>query len=169
MMSQAIPISWDAVTSQVIPISLWAPVTSQQITFYNVKDPYYQLSNFYRRPINVNGKEWVTAEHYFQAQKFIRYPILMNEIENKISPKDAFNVACVNNKYKRSDWDNVKYEIMREALYEKFTQYADLKQVLKATGNRGLVEKLDDSYWKEECEKRQNIVGILLMEIREQI
>jgi hypothetical protein len=43
-----------------------------EIKFYRVSDPYGEFSNFYKAPIEVDGLEYPTTEHYFQAMKF--YP-----------------------------------------------------------------------------------------------
>ena len=40
------------------------------INFYRVSDEYGCFSNFSPHPIDLDGKRWPTAEHYFQAQKF---------------------------------------------------------------------------------------------------
>jgi ribA/ribD-fused uncharacterized protein len=45
-----------------------------RILFYRVNEPYGFFSNFSKHPITLNGKEWPTTEHYFQAQKFVGTP-----------------------------------------------------------------------------------------------
>ncbi|MBX9941745.1 MAG: hypothetical protein K2Y32_20940 [Candidatus Obscuribacterales bacterium] len=40
------------------------------INFYSTKDQYGGFSNFSRHPFELDGKQWLTTEHYFQAQKF---------------------------------------------------------------------------------------------------
>ena len=40
------------------------------ITFYRVREPYGEFSNFSPHPIELKGRTWPTSEHYFQAQKF---------------------------------------------------------------------------------------------------
>jgi ribA/ribD-fused uncharacterized protein len=40
------------------------------INFYRVSDDYGCFSNFAPSPIQLDGKQWPTSEHYFQAQKF---------------------------------------------------------------------------------------------------
>ena len=44
------------------------------IRFYEPKQPYYEFSNFYQAPFELDGKIWKTSEHYFQAAKFIGTP-----------------------------------------------------------------------------------------------
>ena len=43
---------------------------TDEIKFYKAKDAYGFLSNFYfSKFIDIDGKPWPTAEHYFQAMK----------------------------------------------------------------------------------------------------
>ncbi|KAF9577521.1 hypothetical protein BGW38_007217, partial [Lunasporangiospora selenospora] len=44
--------------------------SKEAIKFYRQNNDYGQFSNFYPSPIFVDGLEWPTTEHYFQAQKF---------------------------------------------------------------------------------------------------
>ncbi len=40
------------------------------ILFYKINDEYGCFSNFSKHGFELNGKYWMTSEHYFQAQKF---------------------------------------------------------------------------------------------------
>lgn len=40
------------------------------IYFYKTNDEYGCFSNFAHFPFCLDGKMWMTSEHYFQAQKF---------------------------------------------------------------------------------------------------
>ena len=40
------------------------------INFYNSNAPYYEFTNFYQNPVQIDGKKWPTTEHYYQAMKF---------------------------------------------------------------------------------------------------
>lgn len=40
------------------------------IYFYKIKDEYGCFSNFAHYGFELDGKWWMTSEHYFQAQKF---------------------------------------------------------------------------------------------------
>jgi predicted NAD-dependent protein-ADP-ribosyltransferase YbiA (DUF1768 family) len=63
---------------------------------------------------------------------------------------------------------------MRKVLSAKFTQHEDLKKLLLSTGNARLVEavRTDNAVnrtWGEVNGKGQNMLGVLLMEVREEI
>lgn len=44
------------------------------IKFYRTTGPFGCFSNFSKHSVNIDGKEWPTSEHYFQAQKFSGTP-----------------------------------------------------------------------------------------------
>jgi len=123
------------------------------------------LSNFANFPIRLRDKTWPTTEHYFQAQKFPR-----SEIEDLIrqaaTPNEAKALGS-KNVTKRSNWPEIKEQIMYEALLAKFTQHKELKQKLLDTGERELIENTGDLYWgNNEQLTGLNRLGILLMEVR---
>lgn len=41
------------------------------IRFYKVNEAYGCFSNFSKHGFELDGKYWITSEHYFQAQKFV--------------------------------------------------------------------------------------------------
>ena len=57
------------------------------IMFYNRDEPYYEFTNFYESPITIEGKEYATSEHYFQAHKFVEHPQLMELIRQERTPR----------------------------------------------------------------------------------
>ena len=71
----------------------------------------------------------------------------------------------------RPDWEEVKVDIMREAVLTKFIQHTDLQEILIDTGNAPIVEHSErDSYWGDGGDgKGQNVLGKLLMEVRERL
>ena len=68
----------------------------------------------------------------------------------------------------RSDWEEVKIEVMREVLRCKFSQNPDLKAKLIATGDAELIEgnNWNDRFWGVCRGVGQNHLGRLLMELR---
>lgn len=140
------------------------------INFYSLNKPYGYFSNFARYPIELKGKVWPTSEHYFQGQKF---PGTLDEEELRgaVTPMIAAQMGRERIRPLRHDWDAVKDNIMREALYAKFTQHSDLKEKLLETKDATLVEHTgNDSYWGDGGDGTgKNMLGILLMEIREVI
>jgi ribA/ribD-fused uncharacterized protein len=138
-----------------------------QISFYRVSDPYGEFSNFSPHSIALNGKQWPTAEHYFQAQKFVG-----TEHEEAVrqakSPMIAARMGRSRERPLRPDWETVKDDVMREALNAKFTQHPELRSLLLATGDAVIIEHTkNDGYWADGGDgSGKNRLGELLMELR---
>ena len=139
------------------------------IRFYNRDEPYYEFTNFYAAPIDLDGKTWPTTEHYFQAQKFIGTPYL-EMIRNFDRPRQAFDLSRnpTVSHWRRSDWEEIKIAIMKKALLAKFTQHKRLRQMLLNTGDNMLIEHTPyDKFWGDGGDgSGHNHLGLLLMEIR---
>lgn len=139
------------------------------ILFYNRDEPYYEFTNFYAAPIVLDSKTWPTTEHYFQAQKFIgtSYPEVIRKFDR---PRQAFDLSRnpTVSRWRRSDWEEIKINIMKKALLAKFTQHKDLRQMLLRTGDNTLIEHTPyDKFWGDGGDgSGQNHLGLLLMEIR---
>jgi N-glycosidase YbiA len=141
-----------------------------RILFYRVNEPYGEFSNFSPHPIKVNGKQWPTSEHFFQAQKFAGTEH-EEEIRRANSPMIAARFGRNRKWPLRRDWEAVKESVMRQALRAKFTQHDELKSLLLNTGDAVLVEHTtNDSYWADNGDGTgKNRLGALLMELREQL
>lgn len=140
------------------------------INFYTTNGDYGCFSNFSRHPVKLKGKTWATSEHYFQAQKFVDTQH-EEELRKAPNPMEVAKMGRDRSRPLRKDWESVKDNIMREVVYAKFTQHADLKETLLSTGNSKLVEHTaNDNYWADGGDgSGKNMLGIILMEIRERI
>jgi ribA/ribD-fused uncharacterized protein len=71
----------------------------------------------------------------------------------------------------RSDWEEVKYEVMKHIVRDKFTRNNNLKCQLIDTGNAQLIEgnTWNDTDWGVCNGVGKNWLGKILMEIREEI
>ena len=140
----------------------------KEIKFYNSYEPYYEFTNFYRCSILVDGKYWPTSEHYFQAQKFVGTPYV-EKIRKLASAREAFQLSRDPSvsRWIRSDWDQVKDDIMLKALRCKFDQDEGLRDKLLGTGDKKLIEHTEnDSYWGDGGGTGLNKLGTLLMQVR---
>lgn len=143
---------------------------SDAILFYSHRDDYGCFSNFYPSKITLKDRSWPTTEHYFQAMKFEGTPY--EEIIRKAKTPNKCALLGRSRKYPlREDWEDIKYEIMKEAVRAKFTQHSDLRDILLATNNRKLVEHTHrDSCWGDGGDgSGTNWLGKVLMEIREEL
>ncbi len=140
------------------------------IYFYSTRDAYGCFSNFSRHGFELDSFWWMTSEHYFQAQKFLTTDILWFEkIKEVKSPKEAAKMGRSRSHPLRNDWEDVKEELMKTAVLNKFKTHEDIRDILLATENKLIVENSPmDYYWG--CGKDgsgKNRLGIILMEVRE--
>ena len=131
------------------------------------------LSNFHPSMIT-DGNEWFpTVEHYFQAAK----TETMEEykaIAAALTPGEAKRLG--RHIKLRSDWEEVKDQVMLDALRKKFA-ILKLREKLLATGDEELVEGTTwhDNVWGnctcDQCKDipGQNRLGKMLMQVREEI
>lgn len=138
------------------------------IYFYHSRDAYACFSNFSPHGFMLDELYWPTSEHYFQAQKFIGTSHL-EQIRLVKTPKDAAKMGRQRTRPLRSDWEQVKDDIMRKAVLCKFSTHADIREILISTANEEIVENSPiDYYWGCGGDgSGKNILGIILMEVRE--
>lgn len=142
----------------------------ETIEFYKVNEPYGFFSNFSPHRIFIKGEMWYTIEHYFQASKFESVGV-RNRIKLIESPMEAAKEGRNRSNKLREDWEAVKVQIMKEALFCKFTQHPKLRKEILLTGSSLIVEHTNnDYYWDDGGDgSGQNILGKLLMELRSEL
>jgi ribA/ribD-fused uncharacterized protein len=140
------------------------------IYFYSWAKKYFEFSNFSLHPIVINGKEYKTNEHYFQSVKFIN-PVYQEKVRLVPTPKEAKILGGNRNYPIHPDWDSKRIEVMKQAVWAKFTQHEDLKQLLLSTGDAILVEDSPkDIFWGVgRTRTGKNMLGKILMEVRKHL
>jgi ribA/ribD-fused uncharacterized protein len=143
------------------------------IYFYKVSDPYGCFSNFSAHPIQVDGWHWQTVEHYYQAQKFVGSVNegLIQVIREAHTPMDAAQIGRDRTLKLRSDWDQVKQNVMWQGVLIKFLTHVDIQRILLDTGEEVIVEDSPtDYYWGCGQDKTgQNQLGKILMKVRQEL
>lgn len=135
------------------------------ILFYGPGEHAY-LSNFHYAPFEADGLMWPTVEHYFQAMKTLSLydRKVVSRLETPGEAKRAGRSLQL-----RSDWENVKVDVMRDALRHKFTQHPDLAEKLLATGDEVLHEDSPtDKIWGWR-DNGLDLLGKCLMEVRKEL
>lgn len=142
----------------------------EAILFYGVSDRHGEFSNFAPFPLRLKERDWPTSEHYFQAQKFAGTEH-EEAIRRAASPMIAARMGRSRKRPLRADWEQVKDAVMLEALRAKFTQHAELRKKLLATGGLELVEHTkNDRYWADGGDgSGRNRLGELLMKVRSEL
>lgn len=133
---------------------------------------YSFLSNFYESPVtalwdDAHKVEVPTVEHAFQAAKAgVRddFYSICSSPNAGASKKQGRRITL------RPDWEEVKLEVMKRILREKFAQ-RPLRQRLLNTGEAMLVEgnTWGDRFWGVSRGAGDNHLGRLLMEVREEL
>ncbi|CAF3321007.1 unnamed protein product [Rotaria socialis] len=139
------------------------------IHFYRPHEPFGEFSNFYSASIELDGYVWPTTEHYFQAQKYISDETHFKNVLQLATPREAYNYVRTYKSAVRSDWANVKDDIMFKACLAKFQQHPKLKELLLSTQDCTLVEHTtNDFYWGDGGDgSGKNQLGITLMKVRD--
>lgn len=159
------------------------PCDHRILYFARDREQFGWLSHFHPAPIELDGVVWPTVEHYYQAQKSFdpayRQAILEARFPGK-AKRLARQPAALgkqsrqswfqkNHALPRSDWHEVKLDIMRRADLAKFTQHCDLRDLLLATGEAELIEdSASEPFWGIGLDgDGLNWAGRVLMEVRE--
>lgn len=124
------------------------------------------LSNFATVGIVYNGIIYSSTETAFQAQKTLNDDIrgMMAVLSPAEAKEEGMKIKL------RSDWDNVKINIMYEINKLKFNQ-EPFKSKLLATGDQELIEGNDwnDTFWGVCKSVGENHLGKILMRIRKEL
>ena len=126
------------------------------------------LSNFYPADITYEGIFYFTNEHAFQAAKTFNLieKMAISAMETPGKAKRAGREVTL-----RPDWEDVKYNIMKEICYIKFGSNLSLRYNLLQTGDAELIEgnTWNDTCWGVCNGVGTNWLGQILMEIRSKL
>jgi hypothetical protein len=148
---------------------------ADEIRFYRASEqPYGAFSNLFRRQIEFEGDVFATSEHAYQAGK-ARKPEV--KIWLMAAPSPALLAMAAHGLYYwdiAPGWSKTKFDRMRAVLRAKFTQHEDLRDLLLSTGDARLVESATvdnpvNRLWGEVNGVGSNMLGIMLMELREEL
>lgn len=143
-----------------------------EIRFYRANEkPYGVFSNLFPLPVEFEGRTYATSEHAYQAGKAAK-PAVRDWILS--APTPSLAAMAAHGLYVWDvvpNWADIKFDRMRAVLRAKFEQHADLKALLISTGEARLVEagtvnNAVNRLWGEVEGKGQNMLGVMLMELR---
>lgn len=126
---------------------------------------YFFLSNFYSAPVAYEGLTYLNNEAAFQSAKILSGREQFAKLDPSAAKKLGRHVAL------RSDWEDVKCNVMYEIVLAKFTQNPKLKDKLLETGDQHLEEgnTWGDKVWGTVNGVGENNLGKILMKVREEI
>jgi ribA/ribD-fused uncharacterized protein len=123
------------------------------------------LSNFYPCDFVLHDIQWKTAEHAFQAMKLEDH-IKRVEFAKLPTPRDAKRVGKL--VPLRDNWLQIRFSVMYDVVYAKFSQNERLADKLLNTNERLLQETntWHDTTWGVCKGKGTNWLGEILMSVR---
>ena len=139
--------------------------TMTSITEFRGK--YYFLSNFYNASVTYDGLTYQNNEAAFQAQKCTT--LTGKQRFTDLNPSEAKKLG--RRVQLRTDWEQVKIQIMYEIVLAKFKQNPDLAALLLNTGEAHLEEgnTWGDKIWGTVNGVGANNLGKILMRVRSEI
>jgi hypothetical protein len=140
-------------------------MTDQKILEF--KNEYAFLSNFYYSPFIINDINYLTNEHFYQANKTVNkdeFQYVLDSDTPAIAKRRGKEINIAQN------WDNIKNKVMYIGVFNKFIQNNKLKFILINTGNFELIEGnyWNDKYWGIclKTNEGENHLGKILMSVR---
>ena len=138
------------------------------IQFFDVHaEPYGAFSNLSKHPFTLDQVWYPTAEHAFQAAKFVG-TAHAETIRRQRGGKDAARMGRDLRALVRADWDEVREVELRRILLAKFTAHESLQALLVGTGDEPIeFASPMDSFWGMGRDgSGQNRFGFLLVQLR---
>ncbi|WP_170864485.1 NADAR family protein [Fodinibius roseus] len=146
------------------------------ITFRSTKEAYGALSNMAGGfPIKIQNTVIRTSEALYQALKFPRKERIQKKIIAMKSPIFAKRVSRKHQTQVRTDWESIKFKVMRLCIELKLIQnFEKFSYILLSTNDKAIVEYSDkDKIWGASYDGEKyvgiNAQGRLLMAIRENL
>ena len=144
------------------------------------------FSNFYPCSFTEGGKVWKNSEQCFMAKKaeYFKDMEILEEILKAETPEKAKKLGRKVKNFDAEKWSKVCFDKMYDAVYAKFSQNNDLKELLLSSDfeGKGFVEGSPfDAIWgvkmdwrnpdidNEENWKGQNLLGKVLNKVREDL
>lgn len=122
----------------------------QMICFHNPDEENGYLSNWYLSPFKVDGISFSSMEQFMMYRKAIcfRDDSVASQILHTDDVAHIKELGRLVSNYNESHWNGVRQIVVYEGLLAKFSQNAELKEQLKATGNAILAEcAVKDHIW----------------------
>lgn len=121
---------------------------SQYNELSQIRDWRKKLSNFHIAPFEYENRRWNTVEHLFQA---VKVSLVDKELAYTfcLDSNSELSQAYGSEAQKKRKivllspsllayWEQIKHQVMYDALYAKFSQNEDMKSILLATNDAEL-------------------------------
>lgn len=150
---------------------------AESCAFSKANEPWGHLGNMAGKyPITISENIIApSVENLYQSMRFTDYPNIQQEI---MEQKSGFGAKMVSKKYRknftRSDFDNIKIDIMLWCLQLKASQHPNYRNLLLQTNDKFIVEiSNNDQFWgakpnhDNSIYTGHNVLGQLHMHLRD--
>jgi ribA/ribD-fused uncharacterized protein len=119
------------------------------VVLTNGKSPFGELLNMTGGlPIKWNDKVWKSSEALYQAARFPDHPSIQEDIRQASNGFTCKLVAKSSASKTRPDWMNIRVYVMDVVLRLKWQQHALVRDALKRTEDRDIIEySKRDQFW----------------------
>jgi ribA/ribD-fused uncharacterized protein len=133
-------------------------------------DPNHLLASWSRHTFELDGFEWPSVEHYYQAMKF-EDADYREQIRQAPNPADAAKLGKSKKHQRRKDWDKLKVTYMTRGMYIKCRTHPEVGQMLLDSEELEIAEVSQyDYFWGSGRDLRgKNNFGKMLMGIRDKL
>lgn len=139
------------------------------------RGPHAFLSNFFPAVVTFAGRDYPTVEHALAAAQ-TKKKTEREKLCTVHAPADARLIARTraHQGQTREDWEQIKERVMLMLLRQKFDQQPFKKWLLE-TGDTELIESqyggdpYSDKFWGVRSGEGQNRLGMLLMQVRDEL
>ena len=134
---------------------------------FDRQSPFSTVSDF---PFLLDDIHWLTAEHYYQANKF-KGLAYAKKIIQAVDGDHAYKLGNRWLKRKSDGWKDNRKLYMTRALYRRVMEYTEVKGALLATEDQLLIETSSyDYFWGIGRDQRgENTLGKVWMDIRQKL
>ena len=134
---------------------------------FSKKTGYEFLSNFYGSTVAYEGLLYPSVEHAYQAAKSLDVStrkVFCRVKDPNVAKRMGQSIIV------RHDWDDVKIDIMRSLIREKFENPFIRWRLIETNGRRLINEnKWNDKFWGVVNGEGMNWLGTILEEVRNAI
>jgi ribA/ribD-fused uncharacterized protein len=184
-----------------MPLPRVAERSDTYLFFYGAREKYGPFSQWYHSNFTVKAEsfhylrreenkdfplheqmKFNTAEQYMMFSKtfYFNDPVTAEQIMEAKNPRDQKQLGRLTANFKEDEWNTIREQVVEEGNWAKFTQNAELEEILMSTGDKILVEaSKQDRIWgigfyaKDAMANQRrwglNLLGKSLIKVRERI
>jgi len=141
----------------------------QQNQYFSRSDDSNVLGSFSAHAFLLDGQQWPSVEHYYQAMKFAD-TAYQEKIRLAASPAKARKLGRTRFKRIRRDWPEVKNAYMTRAVYTKCRTHPEVASALLNNPAKLVENSQYDYYWGCGRDRRgKNNYGQVVMNVRDKL